>query len=147
MWTRVNVNMHAIKKIKEKLSRKFLNYLIIGGTAFGVEYTAFIALQALSIDLLISQAASFSMGLLVSFLGNRFITFSTGDRENYYLNKKAQFGLYLTLAGCNLVLSTVIIYVLVNHLLIIPAVAKIIVMAMIVSWNYLIFNKIIFRSK
>lgn len=134
-------------KFKKYISKRFLNYLIVGGTAFFVEYGAFLVLQVLSVDLVVSQVMSFSMGLLVSFLGNRLITFNTGDKSSYSLNKGAQVGIYVTLACCNLVLSSLVIYVLVNHLSIVPAIAKILVMGMIVSWNYLIFNKIIFKSK
>jgi len=129
--------------------KRFIIYGVVGVLAFTVEYLSFIIVLNVTItsfSLLIAQSVSFSLGLLVSFTGNRLFTFSNIDKT-YAHNVRRQIGLYMILAAVNLALSNAIIYVLVHGFLVVPLISKLIVMSMVVLWNYFIFSKLIFKIK
>jgi putative flippase GtrA len=129
--------------------KRFITYGVVGVLAFASEYFSFIIIiHALttSYSLLVAQSISFSLGLIVSFTGNRFFSFNDASRS-YTHNIKRQVGMYLVLAGINLLLSNIVIQLLVNVFLITPPISKLIVMSMVVLWNYIIFNKLIFKSE
>jgi putative flippase GtrA len=125
--------------------RRVYRYIFVGMTAFGVEFIVFTGLMGVGAALLLSQSVSFMTGLLVSFLGSRYFTFA--NQEHFSLNAKSQFVRYVALALFNLIMSNVFIFILVERLIVEPFIAKILVMAAIVIWNYIIFSKIIFRRK
>lgn len=125
---------------------KFIRYLGVGASAFIVEYLMFVALNGAGQVLLVSQTLSFMGGLIVSFTGNRKLTFG-GKDTNYALSGSSQMGRYLALALVNLVLSNLVIYFLVDSIGIHALFAKALVMGAVVVWNFVIFNKIIFRRK
>lgn len=129
--------------------KRIFTYGLVGGLAFLVEYLSFILLLNIApapYTLMIAQSISFCLGLTVSFAGNRFFTFNDIN-QTYAHNVQRQAGLYLTLAFANLVLSNIIIYLLVHGFSVIPSISKLVVMVMVVLWNYIIFNKLIFKSK
>ena len=136
-----------IKKIRS--NERVLIYILVGIFAFSSEYFSFIFVFYLvpaSYSLLIAQTISFSLGLIVSFNGNRLLTFK-GNKNNYKYNKKQQLGLYLLVALLNLLLSNFVIFILINWLYILPLISKLIVMTMVVFWNFYILNRLIFNSK
>jgi putative flippase GtrA len=121
-----------------KKYHKVLKFLISGGLAAATEYGSFL-LFTLALPVVAANALSFTMGLIVSFSLNRSWVFgSKGDT-------KKKFTQYLLLALINLMLGSLIIFVLVG-LGISAFVAKIIIMLLIASWNYLIFSKMIFKD-
>lgn len=125
---------------------KFIRYLGVGVSAFIVEYLMFVALNSAGQALLVSQTLSFMGGLIVSFTGNRKLTFG-GRATDYALSGSSQMGRYLVLALINLALSNLTIYILVDGIGIHALFAKVLVMGAVVAWNFVIFNKIIFRRK
>lgn len=127
---------------KQRPSKKLVNYGLIGITAFVSEFLIFSLLVTL-IPLIASQSISFGVGLVISFMGNRLITFKTGS---FKYGVKRQFVSYLTLACINLILTNIIIYIQVEHLEFTPLLAKIITMFFVVGWNFLFFQRYIFRS-
>lgn len=126
---------------------KIRNYLIIGVLAFAVEYILFIVVYKFLPIVIVAQTSSFIAGLVVSFSGNRHYTFSAANStDNFKHDIKSQAYRYITLAMFNLVCTNVLIYWQVNSLAVDPFIAKILTMAMVVVWNFIIFNKIIFKS-
>lgn len=134
---------------KIKTNKRILVYISVGVLAFMSEYLSFIIvyyLTPVSYALLLSQTISFCLGLLVSFNGNRLLTFK--DNKNVYkYNTKQQLGLYLLLAIVNLFLSYIIIFILIHKLLILPLLSKLIVMVMVVGWNFFVLNRLVFNTK
>ena len=126
------------------IQSRFTLYIAVGISAFLAEYFAFILLNAMEQVLIISQTLSFVCGLIISFTGNQKLTFG-GKDVNYALSGASQMWRYLLLAVINLALSNVMIHVLVDGMGIGALVAKVLVMASVVAWNFVIFNKIIFR--
>lgn len=134
------------KKIKNTSGKKITSYILIGGLAFATEFTVFLTLYETLPNLLLAQSLSFLAGLLVSFLGNRHITF-VSRTETYTLGATRQLVGYVVLALINLALTNIVIYLLIEGVQVPAVAAKVLVMMMVVAWNYLIFNKIIFSTK
>lgn len=134
---------------KRSSVKRIISYGVIGVLAFTVEYGSFtILIHVLkgSMSLLSAQSLSFCLGLVTSFTGNRLFTFNTKDRD-YVHSVSRQMGSYMILALVNLCLTNVVIFVLVHHTNIGAQVAKLIVMLMVVLWNFLIFHKLIFKTE
>lgn len=133
--------MALVDVLKNKQTRWYLG---VGITSFVVEYSLFVAVYGLSHNVILGQTVSFLVALMVSFYGNRKLTFG---KRSYGKKLVSQVGIYAGLAICNLILSNVVIYVLVELLHVLAVVAKLIVIMMIVSWNYIVYEKIIFKEK
>lgn len=136
---------HKKHIFKRQNSKRIVTYILVGGTAFTCEYICFLVLlQVLNgpSGLLASQCISFCVGILVSFFGNKVLTFSS---ETHVKSSGHQFLEYVLLALTNLILSVMIIFALVNLLGIGPILAKIAVMGMVAAWNYNIMTKLVFR--
>lgn len=122
------------------------NYIIVGGSAFLIEYSVFIFLdKTLQVSLLAAQSISFLSGLVISFLGSRYVTFASRQGRNSH-KRHVQILSFLGLGLFNLVASNGIIYILVINLSLPSVFAKILVMGFIVIWNYLIFSRLIFKQ-
>jgi len=134
---------------KTKSMKRILTYGLVGVLAFLAEYFSFIFLLNITITphaLVLAQSVSFSFGLIISFTGSRLFTFNDIN-STYSHSVSRQISSYLTLAFINLVLSNLVIYAIVHYFSVTPFIAKLLVMSMVVVWNFLIFQKIIFKSK
>src|SRR4051812_15214186 len=90
------------------ISSRLGRYLLVGGTAFVVEYGSFIALyQGFNIQVYVANSISFTFGLAVSFLFNRAWAFKS--RMDYQLRVHHQFLVYAILAVFNLLTTNFII--------------------------------------
>lgn len=129
------------------LRKRIAGYLFVGGLAFVIEYASFAAIIAILPIIVLAQSTSFGLGLVVSFLGNRYYTFKSKNSQGVYKHDaKSQAVRYLALGLFNLVCTNLLIYWQVEVLLIDPLVAKIITMTMVVAWNFIIFSKLIFKT-
>lgn len=122
---------------------RLFRFLLSGGSAAAVEYAIFLLLQTqLGADwLLLNQSVSFTGGFIVSFMLNRHWVFRS---EGAWGGELARYGL---LAAVNLVLGNVAISLLAGPLGVPPLLAKLIVMVMVASWNYVIFSRLVFRQR
>ena len=119
---------------------RLLKFLTSGGIAATTEYTSFLLLHKVGLLLFYANALSFSCGLVISFLLNKHWVFS---HKGAY---SKQFVMYATLAVINLIISSVVIVLLVHVFNLPPLVAKLCVMVMVASWNFIIFQKVIFKK-
>jgi len=140
----MNVNTYSSRSFK-----RLITYGLVGAAAFAGEFLSFLFLYAVvpgSFKLVIAQTTSFLFGLTISFTGSRTYTFSRG-KGAYRFNAKTQIMSYLVLALLNLLISNLFLYVLVHNVHVIALYAKVMVMAMVAIWNFVIFKKLIFRTK
>ena len=121
---------------------RLFRFLLSGGSA-AVEYAIFLLLQTqLGANwLLLNKSVSFTGGFIVSFMLNRHWVFRS---EGAWGGELARYGL---LAAINLVLGNVAISLLAGPLGVPPLLAKLIVMVMVASWNYVIFSRLVFRQR
>lgn len=126
---------------------KLRNYLLVGGAAFAIEYGTFLIMEVYSTaPLFVMQSTSFLLGLLVSFIGGRYITFRARVNESHVRSARIQAFGVLSLGLFNLFATNLLIHVLVHSLGITALLAKVVVMAFVVVWNYAIFNRLIFKT-
>lgn len=136
--------MQAIAGILSR-HKQLVRYLLSGGSAFFTEFLMFLLLyNVLGWPLYVANSLSFCSGLVISFTLNRRWTFGGGPQYNR--SGRAQFGLYVLLAGINLVFTNIAIGMLAVAGLRAFA-AKLLVMAIIVAWNFLIFKFLIFKFR
>lgn len=124
-------------------TKRIAKFLITGVSAAVAEYGIFVLLYGFIFDnqfLVISQVSSFLIGFAISFLLNKFWVFQTKGWSYQELIK------YSILAAINLVLSSGVLWLLTSVFGIVYWVSKFVVMAMVAVWNYLIFQKIIFKQ-
>ena len=91
-------------------------------------------------NVVVSNVISFIIGLLYSFSLHRVWTFS-GEHKH---SPKRQLIAYSSLALINVLLTSILIAFQVNTVGIPPFIAKLVCMALVVVWNFLLLNRIIF---
>lgn len=132
------IEPYSVKKYKKL--RQFLRYLIVGGCSFLLEYGLFfVLLQKYKVHYLIANSIVYSSVSLINFLVNRTLTFRSKE------NIKRQLILYICLILFNFVASNLALYILSDFIKIPPLLAKIVVMGMIVCWNFILYKKVIYR--
>ena len=65
------------KQNRSGVSHRFSSYILVGISAFLVEYISFFVLITLASQLLVAQSLSFLLGLTINFYGKRNHTFSS----------------------------------------------------------------------
>lgn len=129
--------------LKKILKYNQFRYLLSGILAFIIEFLCFTLLLALSNNLLFSNTVSFIIGVLAGLIFHKLWTFAGNHQYRTVWQTAAVFAVALI----NLIITNVIIGWLVNNLSVQPYIAKVVVIALIVAWNYLLFNYIIFKRK
>ncbi len=129
-------------KDKLKISLSLVKYVVVGVSAFLVEYISFLVLfRQLGLSIVGANILSFVFGLMSSFILNRLWTFN--DASHRHKTTK-QFGMYTLLAVINLALTIAIVQVLVN-LDIRADISKLLAMVVTSLWNFILFKLVIFR--
>ena len=134
------VVMETPKNITSLLDNKIVRFIISGGSAAATEYLVFMVLHGLGVFILLANSLSFATGLFISFSLNKLWVFKAAG------NGKMQFGSYAILALVNLCISNALLWLAVQELDIQPLIAKLASMALIATWNYLIFSRLIFAK-
>ncbi|RYX79369.1 GtrA family protein [bacterium] len=120
---------------------KKIRYLTSGGIAFVIEYGIFIFLLSLNVHLFVANSISFIIGVLSGFLLHKYWSFAGLHAKSTGIQT-----ITTILLGCiNLLLTNILIALLVDYINFPAYLAKVLVILCIVIWNYLLFNKIIFR--
>jgi putative flippase GtrA len=129
--------------IRSILRDKRFRYLATGGTSFVAEYGSFLALvYGVAASAWLSQAGSYCIGLVVNFVLLRYWAFTSAksDKVGAHVSK------YLVLVAFNLPITSLFMAVMTSHGLK-PFIAKIVVVAAAALWNYVIYDKIIFKQR
>lgn len=130
--------------IKKYVTRRLIKYVVVGLISLAIEYAIFLEMYySLHLGIVVSQSVSYLTALAANYLGTNYITFSSRAKQDY--SHKRQVTYYVVLASVNLLLTNVAMHILVSNIHIDPMIAKIIVIGMVVSWNYALFSKVIFR--
>lgn len=151
--------MDGIRAIKEKVANEFLNpdsikklvrYLIVGISSFAVEYTLFVVFrELLPFHELVTNIMVYTIIFWFNFLLNKFFTFRS--RKNF----KKQLISYGILFFFNMVVGNILLFSAIKALLnyLFPTVPwvpyylpKILIMVFIVSWNFILYKKVIYKD-
>ncbi len=129
--------MPRVEKLKSINFRKLLEYGFFGATTAGIEFVVFLVLSPWT-HVYVASTVSFLVGLVVSFIFNKFVVFENSKEVN-----KAEVGQFVVLGLVNSQLSSVITWTV--SLVIPNFVAKIISMGVIAVWSYVLMNFVIFK--
>lgn len=125
-----------------QLNRKFLRYVFVGGLSFLFEYTVFISVvYGFELEPEAGQAISYISTLIVNFLLLRSWAFKSqeGEKIRNHLVK------YCLLVAFNLPATTLLIGWL-TAMGLAALIAKIVVVALTAAWNYVAYDKLIFKQ-
>ncbi len=121
-----------------------LRYLIVGAISFCVDYFSLLILYRLfHLPLVVGTTISFFAGLIVNFSFHKYWTF---DAENGIRKSTRQAMLYGLLVVVNLIFTNWFIIILAKKFNLGPEITKPITTLIIMTWNYLAYKKIIFKS-
>lgn len=124
-----------------KNNNKVTKYLLSGIISFIFEYTSFLILVYIfSTEAWLGQAISYSLTIIVNFVLLRYWAF--GHDKSSLAGHAIKYGLLIAI---NLPVTTMLIYILTS--INIPAfLAKLVVILLATIWNYIVYDKIVFRD-
>lgn len=124
-------------KINKDQYSRIIRYGIFGIVSAGIEFLSFLILNA-HFSLYVASVGSFMMGLISSFLFNKYVVFR---KSGLTYREVVQF---FVLGVTNSQISSLLTIFLAGFVS--KTIAKILSIGLIAMWNYLIMNKIIFRK-
>lgn len=121
--------------------KQFKRYLITGFLSFGIEYALFYLIhKILMLEYLIANVIVYALVFWINFLLNRFWSFNSN--KNFLRQLKLYFALFIfNLFAANILLM----YLLTDIAGINSLISKIFVMGSIVSWNFILYKKVIYK--
>jgi len=143
-------NLPILKKLfnPESLGQ-FIRYIFVGVLCFSIEYTLFIILRnALSIGELLVNIIVYTVIFWLNFLLNKFFSFRSAN------NFKRQLFLYSLLFLFNLVVGNILLFSGIRYILVLLSgegswpvlyLPKILIMFFIISWNFILYKKVIYK--
>ena len=121
--------------------RKFLIYLIIGGTAALVEWALFYLFNiAWGIDYLLAVTASFVCSTLYHYVLTTMFVFTSGAKYK----KAAEISLVFAVSAMGLLFNLILMYLFVSQAGMNAMFSKVLASCLVVAWNYLARKKWIF---
>jgi len=151
--------MNVIRTIKERITDeltkpefigKFIRYLVVGISTFTFEYVLFLVFRKiLPFPAVVTNIFVYTIIFWFNFLLNKFFTFRS--RKNF----RKQLISYGLLFLFNMVVGNVLLFMAITELLklLFPGapwipyyLPKILIMVFIVSWNFILYNKVIYKD-
>jgi len=131
-----------IKRIKiTQLKHSSAKFFLAGLAAFGFDYLVLLFLYyILNIQLEVATAIGFISGFAISFTANRHWVFNAAQHKK---RLPRQITEYIILVILNFFFTVVAVSLLNDHG-IKPFIGKLVVMALVMCWNYAIFRWVIF---
>lgn len=123
--------------------KPIVRYVVVGGTSYIIELACIYTLIALGISSVGAIAISFWIGLIVSFLLQKLVAF--GDKRRSARAIASQSLAYGLLVLLNYVFTLGVVYI--GTALVGVYIARTIALIITTGWNYLVYSKIIFRTK
>lgn len=131
------MNDYSFYRLFEK-HKKIVLFGICGAITASIEFVTFLVLQQFTDAIYIISVISFAVGLLSSYLLNKYIVFKKSEKSY------AEAGQFFALGLINSQISSITTLVLANFMD--SVVAKALTIIAIAIWNYTIMNMIIFRK-
>jgi putative flippase GtrA len=132
----------VITKIRQFLHRPTGRYLIIGGSVYLFELVVIFVAQYLGANALVAVGLSFWLGLIVSFVLQKIVTF--GDRRLHHKVLVPQIIAFSTLVLFNFCFTLLITDILIGLL---PAVVtRTLALGLTTIWNFYLYKTRIFKT-
>lgn len=119
---------------------KFSRYIATGIFSAAIELTLLFVLKDIAgLSVIVANSIALATVFWFNFLMNRFWSFKSKS------NLKKQLIMYLFLFVFNLGASDLIMYLLTERLPLQYLIAKVIAIGAVVSWNFVLYSKVIYR--
>ena len=118
---------------------QFSRYLLAGVFCAALEYLSFMLLQT-KINLLVANTLAYALGFTGSFLLNKYAVFPNNNGKT-----PQQLLAYCLLALFNYIIGMALLVWLVQSAGLPAFAAKAIAMVTVVSWNFLMYKKVVYR--
>ena len=115
-----------------------MKYLVIGGSAFVVEFTLFLLLRMV-FHYLVANIIIYTTMFWAVFLANKFLNFKV--RGNF----RKQLMQYTALYFINLAVTNLLLYALSEFLMLDPAIGKFFVTGLACFWNFPLYKYVIYK--
>jgi len=129
-------------KIKELLQRPGYRYLIVGGSVYLLELIVIFVAQQLGASAVVAVGLSFWIGLIISFLLQKLVTF--GDKRTHHKIIIPQVAAFSLLVLFNFFFTIGVTKALSDTLP--AAVTRTIALAITTIWNFYLYKTRIFKS-
>ena len=130
--------MKLFRPDKETI-RNFIKYLMIGGSAFVIEYSLFLVLK-MFMHYIVANIIIYTIMFWAVFLANKFLNFKS--RGNF----AKQLSKYTILYFINLVITNLLLYGLSELFMIDASIGKFIVTAVACLWNFALYKLVIYKD-
>ena len=135
--------MRTSTRIQGLLNHSASRYAAVGILAFAVDYTLLLfTYYVMAAPLVVATTVGFLVGFVISFCGNKRWAF--GGEQRKQTTRQATESLVLLVFNY---LFTVGAVAFLNQHGLPPAIGKLLVIAMIMCWNYTLYRWVIFAKK
>jgi len=117
----------------------FIKYIIIGGSAFVIEYVLFLVLK-MFLYYIIANIIIYSIMFWAVFLANKFLNFKS---RGHFAKQLSQ---YTILYFINLVVTNLLLYGLSEYFMVDASIGKFIVSAVACLWNFALYKFVIYKD-
>lgn len=130
------------RQVAALLERRFARYLIIGGSIYILELLVIIVGQRVGLSPVPAVALAFWVGLVVSFILQKFVTFS--DHRTHHKIVLKQLLAVSLLVIWNFLFTVGVTKLLVHHAP--PTVTRTVALLITTLWNFYLYKTSIFRE-
>lgn len=136
----VLTNPHVLKLIKVFLHAKFIRYLIIGFSSFGIQVAFYWIIFKMLDREVLSNAIAVFLTMTYNFVLSNYWTFKAGHG-----NHARKISKYLLLQFLDYIFNVVVFKILVVDLGVNAYLAMIMITGVIICWNFLLYRFWIFK--
>jgi putative flippase GtrA len=140
IYTILSKNRFFSRFLTEELIGQVLRYLVTGFSSAAIEFSLlFLSRDVLGLSVLMSNSVALSIVFWFNFLMNRLWSFKSTA------SLKKQLPMYLVLFVFNLGASDLIMHLLTAELSMHYLLAKVFAIAAVVTWNFFLYRKVIYK--
>ena len=125
--------------------RLYLRYIVFGSLSYLIDLGVFLLLYSIVYaPLLLSTSVAFICGLLFSFITNKLFVFKA--RKETHTHKTV---MQIVLYGALVIFNLIFTYIFVTYTItagLSPAVSKTFATICVTLWNFILYNKVIFKK-
>ncbi len=135
--------MNYLTALYRTFGAKVVRFFIAGGSAAATNLTVFyVCTTVFTVYYIWASIIAYALAFFVSFTLQKFWTFR--DSSLFAINK--QVLTYFLVSFFNLVVNTILIYTLVEFGNFVPLYAQTLVILLIATWSFFVYNFFIFKS-
>ncbi len=142
VFTAVIKRAYTNKNMQRLLQKPFVRYVIVGVGSFVIDYLILVSLyHGVHTPLVVASTAGYLAGVIFNFIANKTWSFQARKGAKQTTQQAVMYGILL---GVNLLITNGLL-LLMQSKGIGPEIGKVFVTGIITLWNFIIYNKVIFK--